>query len=191
MCLVLKSKLSKLQTAKNDIVVYKTLNSLKLNTIKNIKHGVTFSGCINGQNCHGQISIDNYGCIFLCTNNNILDGVYTDNRFGYKYSWKFDSMVENIFIDNKEVEIEQAYTYSTRYRYFNVEIGKTYTSKLIKTEEFVNEGLHSFKNIKSAKTLGYVVAKCIIPKGSRYYIGEFCAKVSYASDTLTYVEIVK
>lgn len=36
---------------------------------------------------------------------------------------------------------------------------------------------------------GDVVTKCIIPKGSKYYIGEFNNTISYASDTLKYVQI--
>ena len=36
-----------------------------------------------------------------------------------------------------------------------------------------------------------IVVECVIPKGSKYYIGTFYDKISYASDTLTYVKIIK
>lgn len=74
-----------------------------------------------------------------------------------------------------------------------VKMGETYESKLIKEiGAFVNVGIHSFESLNSAKCDGkgkYV--KCIIPKGSHYYEGDFNDFVSYASDKLTYVELVE
>lgn len=77
-----------------------------------------------------------------------------------------------------------------------VELGKTYESKL-KTEfqyplkRVCKIGLHSFK-YKSMRLecWGDLICKCIIPKGSSYYIGKFWGDESYASDKLTYIEIL-
>lgn len=92
----------------------------------------------------------------------------------------------------------------TSYRQMLVEIGKTYSSDIIVEEGFfasyeINVGLHSFfgiKNtIKDAKECfnprANVIVKCIIPKGSTYYIGKFENLASSASNTLKYVEIIQ
>ena len=80
----------------------------------------------------------------------------------------------------------------TPYRNFPIEIGKTYNSELIKSDGFIQEGLHSFKNLDDAKS-SYVqiYAECIIPKGSKYYEGKFADDDAYASDKLTYVKILE
>lgn len=36
----------------------------------------------------------------------------------------------------------------------------------------------------------YVLAKCVIPKGSEYYVGRFGKSICYASDKLVYLELV-
>ena len=81
--------------------------------------------------------------------------------------------------------------YQTFYQGFKVEMGETYTSELEKIDDSIEKGLHSFETMEGAKSVSYIVAKCIIPKGSRYYEGIFNRDVSYASDKLTYIEIVK
>jgi len=92
----------------------------------------------------------------------------------------------------------------TPYKDFNVEIGNTYTSLLLlESYHFVlyicDYGLHSYSKLEDAKDhtaihdlFGKVVfAKCIIPKGAKYYKGTFNGSVNYASDELIYVELVK
>lgn len=86
----------------------------------------------------------------------------------------------------------------TPYCFFEVKIGETYTSELVILRGYVYEGLHSFKYLKGAREelkewnrKYYRIAKCIIPKGSSYYIGDFVNGISYASDKLTYIEIIK
>jgi hypothetical protein len=95
----------------------------------------------------------------------------------------------------------------TPYRKALVKLGNTYKSNIdITTYNEVTEALHSFKykkdcledaycEIKSrcrnSNKLDYVVVRCIIPQGSVYYEGDFCQYKCYASDTLTYVKIVK
>lgn len=78
----------------------------------------------------------------------------------------------------------------------HVKIGETYKSKLYKRIPFcydqVDVGLHTFASINAVKTrYSNFIVKCIIPKGARYYIGEFVEDVSLASNELTYVEIIQ
>jgi len=96
-------------------------------------------------------------------------------------------------------------TFVTAFRRTEVEMGKTYKSKLGFSLNAcaIEEGLHSFDSLYIAKFMSrmhrfqvpregtLVVAKCIIPKGARYYSGTFNYWESYASDELTYVEIIK
>lgn len=86
--------------------------------------------------------------------------------------------------------------YETPYKYFDVVIGETYKSTLRRTVcNEIEEGLHSFADYEDTKnkayTFGCVVAKCVIPRGSWYYTGEFSGCKSYASSQLKYVEIIK
>ena len=85
--------------------------------------------------------------------------------------------------------------FKTPYKNFPVKIGKTYTSKLVKEGKEVNVGIHSFVKIEDAldyqNGYGRVVAKCIIPKGSMYFLGAYdLTDDSYASDKLKYVCLV-
>lgn len=90
--------------------------------------------------------------------------------------------------------------YYTPYQNCIIEIGNTYKSNIIKEGNEINIGLHSFVTIEDlkpwsvrgmgtwGKLMGYI--KCIIPKGSKYYIGIFGKYNSYVSDTLQYIEII-
>ena len=98
----------------------------------------------------------------------------------------------------------------TTYRYFPVKIGVLYESELkINTDQSyrgtsfeVNVGLHSFKNLNaciddseseegSSYLLKTYICECVIPKGSKYYIGTFCGMEGYASDKLKYRKILQ
>lgn len=87
----------------------------------------------------------------------------------------------------------------TPYRYITINIGETYKSDLFRrigNKESIDFGLHSFKTLNDAIADGMiegskVVVKCIIPRGSRYYVGKFFGKVSLASTRIKYLEIVK
>lgn len=98
--------------------------------------------------------------------------------------------------------------FETPYRYFSVVIGNTYHSDLNGEERTyyidIEEGLHSFADASDAEflifqnenkypnqTIKFVMAKCIIPKGSLYYKGKFNYYDSYASDCIRYEEIIK
>jgi hypothetical protein len=194
-------------TAKKDIAVYKMLKEnkdflIKVDKLKELKHGDSFKGIINKTECEGKVSINDNKEIYFCTNEEKLNGNRTSDRFGYKYSWIKDTNLISKIIVNDEIIFEKIYItvgYKTPYQETEIKIGETYISKLIKNNDRVEEGLHSFATLKDAKALtiivscryNYVIAKCVIPKGSRYYKGKFDTYTSYASDTLSYVEIIK
>lgn len=86
----------------------------------------------------------------------------------------------------------------TPYRNEPISIGSTYTSEFTyNSDGNVESGLHSYKSLRGVKfdRLNYfdssIIVRCCIPKGSRYYQGKFSNKQCYASDTLTYVELIK
>ena len=187
MCLELKSNKTKSKIAKKDIICYKRLEHLPIIDKSNIKDGDEFTGVINEFECSGKISIES-DKIYFCTNHPMLCGLYAQNKYGYIHSWVLDNTVTSIIINNKEVvDLKIA----TPYRNFPIEIGKTYNSKLIKKDEYVHEGLHSYKNLDGAKKYTGIYVECIIPKGSKYYEGKFAYKDAYASDKLTYVKIIE
>jgi len=187
MCL---SNISKRKIATEDIVCYKRLviGNLDLSTVK---HGDSFTGVINNTQCEGKISISNKGTYF-CTNDYNLDGNHTDDKLGYNYSWLYDMCVQSITINGKELLKGR---YETPYKHFSITIGNTYTSELEDEQEEINVGLHSFITLEDAKNDSSestdVFCKCIIPKDSEYYEGTFGDAKSYASNKLTYVELVK
>lgn len=188
MCLTLIGEDQQPKIAEEDIVVYKFLkNSRTLSS--DVKHGDFFEAIVVNNNdqtihCKGMISIEN-GNFFLCTD--VLDGLQCKNKLGYHFSWVFADSVKSVKINGEEKILSSL---STPYQEFPVEIGKTYLSDLTKKYDEIYKGLHSFKSLDFIKRFVNVevVVKCIIPKGSTYYKGEFGNCVSYASDTLTYVE---
>lgn len=120
-------------------------------------------------------------------------------------------VAETDIVVYKYLKIRSGGSLITPFQYSPVVIGETYESKLnvrlysdlnLDNDElpddlivgFVSEGLHSFGEFKNAyKQYKYdkcerVVVKCIIPKGSQYYIGKFDEHLSYASEKLTYVK---
>jgi hypothetical protein len=198
MCLRLKDENAKPQIAKKDTVVYKFLKYGR--KLKSEFHGKEFTSVIDGFTVKGKISIDKI--IFLCTDEINLNGAYTKDKFGYKYSWGIDKYVKSIKVDDVEIikdgnvlDNAEVLSFSTPFRNVEIEIGKIYKSKLIKYNSLIEEGIHSFENLEDTKLIASLdedlfVVKCIIPKGSKYYIGKFDGYVSYASDTLKYVEIL-
>lgn len=190
MCLNLKNKEVTPRITKKDIVVYKCLISGSLFKISGVKHGNYFTGVINGIDCKGRISISDG--VYFCTNDMDLWGAETYDKLGYKYSWKIDGAVKTITVNGKDKPIKLVKANLTSYRNFEIKIGKTYTSDLEKEDDRIEKGLHSFKSLGVAKKFSHnKIVKCIIPKGSTYYIGKFGNFISYASDKLTYVEIIK
>ena len=188
MCLELKSNKIKSKIAKEDIICYKRLEFLPTIDMYIVKDGDEFNGVINKVKCSGKISIES-DKVYFCTNHPMLCGTSARNKYGYTHSWIFDNTVTSIIINNIEVI---TLNMVTPYRYFPIEVGKTYESELIQKDEYIHEGLHSFKNLDDAKeSYVKIYAECIIPKGSKYYEGKFIDDDAYASDKLTYVKILE
>lgn len=85
----------------------------------------------------------------------------------------------------------------TPYFRADAQLGQTYYSEFTFNHYGdVSRGLHSFKSLKAATAeadsfiANTKIIRCVIPKGSRYYQGKFGNAISYASDTLTYLEII-
>ena len=94
------------------------------------------------------------------------------------------------------------------YRNFEYEVGNTYTEKEfcmdlpLKVERFssrvkyyeANKGFHAFKNFQNAveevSYWGFAVMKCVIPKGSWYYLGTFTDAPCYCSDKIKVVSVM-
>ena len=188
MCLQLSSEKTKLSKATKDIVCYKRLDVYKKLDITKYPDGTAFKGVINGIKCKGHLTVENEN-LYFCTNDSALAGSDCDDKKGHRYSWVFDYRVTEI---NGEAPVLIT-VYQTVYQGFNIKIGETYTSSLEKKDDTVHMGLHSYANIRDTQhsILGdEVIAKCIIPKGASYYKGTYNACISYASDTLTYVELI-
>ena len=197
MCLWLKSKRSCIQTAKRDLIVYKYIQASSHSELlysNEMNDGVEFHGVISDIECCGKISIDDTGRVFFCTDDYRLDGLGCINRHGFTYSWIHDKNVSEIYINGSPNQIITVKDYATPFQRAIVEIGETYHSALIKTGDRVEEGLHSYQKLGvverfiDATTIG---VKCIIPKGSKYYVGTYGKDVSYASDKLIYVELIE
>ena len=186
MCLQLSSEKTKLSKATKDIVCYKRLDACEELDITKCPDGTAFKGVIKRIKCEGHLTVE-CGRLYFCTNDSDLAGSDCDDKKGYKYSWVFDNRVTEI---NGEAPV---FVYKTIYQDFTVKIGETYTSPLVKIYGTVYEGLHSYANIRDTRRFSSedeVIAKCIIPKGASYYKGKYDGSTSYASNTLTYVELV-
>ena len=79
-----------------------------------------------------------------------------------------------------------------------VKLGKTYTSILARDRyNDVEQGIHSLRDKQGVDIEmdyfgddDYRVVRCIIPKGSKYYVGYFDVVKSIASDTIKYIEFI-
>lgn len=202
MCLDIDKSTRRL-IAKEDITVYKflTLTNLNKHLFGEIKDKAKFKAVINGHDVEGEISMkDNDICQFhLLHNNYACDGSIPFNMRGYKCGWYFDKQVDSLIINDKELITNNFddKLFCTPYQNAIVEIGKTYESKLKReissTYYSVEIGLHSFENIRDARF--YIssykrLVKCVIPKGSAYYVGKYSGTTSYASTKLKYIEII-
>jgi len=198
MCLKLNFKNQIPLETLEDIVVYKTVIKVKEISLdcQNIEdlHGVPFKGMILDEEFEGILSVKE-DKVFLCTN--YAWGLFCDEKFGFKYSWVFTDSVTSLIVNDVEL-VKISFSFETPFRNYPIEIGNTYTSKLVKKGDNIEEGLHSFEFARDAKLTNWAlwydegtIVKCIIPKGSTYYKGTFDGDSSYASDALTYVEIVQ
>lgn len=171
--------------ANEDITVYKFIQNRVL-LVDNWRD-LVFHGCIaviKNETVEGKISINQSNDLYICQNS--YNGDAADDKLGYKYSWIIDPSVTSIIINGKE--IITMLDYQTIYQNSLVKIGNEYTSELIFECSQVNIGLHSY--IKPDIDMRYILVECLIPKGSKYYIGNFNEKESIASDRLRYVKII-
>lgn len=176
--------------ALEDIPCYKRLKKSSRISLGEVKHGDSFEGIINEVAAVGKISIEESD-IYFCTNTH--RGRTCKEKFGFKHSWINDSYVEVITVNGKTIITP---SFRTPYRFAPIEIGNTYESILEKPKSRAIEiGLHTFKfsgdAISDMDSPKEVIVRCIIPKGSTYYEGDFGGSISYASDKLQYVEIIK
>lgn len=193
MCLELKPN-SHRMTAKRDIIVYKQLEKGRIVALnEKLKNGTEVIVKLSTYDDPIKAVISNSGWkTYLCSDDHRLNGAIAPDKQNKKYSWILDDVV--ISIKTAEKEYLKTDSYSTRFQDFPVMIGETYTSELIRSlDNTVSIGLHSFVDFDlAAENNDYIIAECIIPKGSKYYIGDFeGVKDSIASDTLKYVKIVR
>lgn len=84
------------------------------------------------------------------------------------------------------------------YQGFRYKLGTLYKSELIyHIYKTVHEGFHSYKNLKDAINKRLLISrylkeikifKCIIPKGSTYYVGIYSGVHSFASNKIIITE---
>lgn len=199
MCLDLKFDAAR-QTASENIICYKRLSYNYIlddypNIFKNY-NGCKFTGIINDIKCEGCIEVVG-GSIYCCTDVLELNNTLYFNSLGYNCSWRFDRLVQSIIINGIDI-INEFYSnnhmFVTPYKKAIVQIGKLYNSKLIRIHDsnVVNIDIHSFANYEDAINDGSgFIIKCVIPKGAKYYEGLFGEDLSYASNKIKYVEIIK
>ena len=89
------------------------------------------------------------------------------------------------------------------YYRFKYRVGKVYKMEgklearetVISGDYIVNEGFHSFLGRKTASAFSFIwdryVAKCVIPKGTRYIEGKFLDTPAYASEQIKVIKIYK
>ena len=94
--------------------------------------------------------------------------------------------------------------YYTPYRGTLIKIGKSYNSSIHVEYDLISIGLHSYilkeKLVERMKKFGWYkaghkIVRCIIPKGSTYYVGGSHIPMNeelniYVSNTIKYIEIV-
>ena len=81
-------------------------------------------------------------------------------------------------------------------QYTNTQLGKAFISVGEEYPYTVYEGFHSFEFLSDAMNLAIIleepiIAKCIIPEGSKYYKGRFNDFPSYCSESIIIKTIFK
>ena len=117
------------------------------------------------------------------------------------WSVKKIALTDIVCYKNVSKDSQLTNVFKTPHRYALVRIGETYKSELVRDidglfgDHSIEEGLHSFIHLKDAqRRSAFLIVKCIIPRGSRYYSGRWGynkkAEKCYASNRLKYVEFV-
>lgn len=196
MCLNIKHN-SRRMTAKRDITVWKYVF---VNFVFDLPHGFSapFRGVIKGIECSGTVVFCD-GKMYFCTDCPDLNGKSIEDKKGHKYSWIYDENVstrKTTIGGRPLIEFSTVASYVTPYMAEKVNPGKTYDSDLVVEPNrlSIEVGLHAYARKKDVVSrlerlcIG-MLAKCVIPKGSKYYVGKFLYNKSYASDRLRYVSI--
>jgi hypothetical protein len=187
--------------AYEDITVYKLVKngtSLVDNWKDIVFHGNDCIAVINGETVEGKISIEKIkykdvyrkingdDVLYICQNS--FKGNPANDKLGYEYSWSLDECVTSIIVNGKEITTPG---YNTIYQGSSVKIGNEYTSELILNDGEIDIGLHSYIKKPKFKGIIDIIAECVIPKGSKYFIGNFDEiEDSIASDRIRYVKIL-
>lgn len=195
MCL---EHISQLKTAEEDIVVYKRLIRARTFNPNKVKTGIPITVHLNvarPNDIISAIAVIERNVLYICSNYSALDGTNCTNKLGCLYSWQLDNTIVDITINKESILLDGIVTC---YQEYPITIGETYTANMKVTNDEVNEGLHSFDKLQAAKDDSWatgessrsIYCKCIIPKGASYYSGSFNNTLSYASDKLTYLELI-
>ena len=127
--------------------------------------------------------------VYILHNDSNVGGLANDKE--YKYVRFFSIAVASIKIG--DVLFQNKDYIQTPYKIYPIKFDTLYETKLEKHESSINYGFHSFASLAAAKHDSgglyepYIFAKCIIPKGAKYYEGKFIGEKSYASDKLKYI----
>lgn len=189
--------------AEEDVVCYKKI--VKMASEKELAKAmdnldsVKFSGVINGVEVYGLLVKDNERFYFFQNkcNGDAPSSFWTIDH-NYKYSWELDNGVSSLIIilyDSSVIAIPDIYV--TPHQSAIIEIGNLYKSEIEFEGNDIEKALHSFVGINCIikRDRSDITVKCIIPKGSTYYIGDFRSAYnnnnSYASNQLKYLEIIE
>ncbi len=183
--------------AKENITVYKVLEKISILTTDD---SIPFTGIISNKEVTGiavnktsaDVS-DHHRRLFFLTNDPDLNGSKCKGLYltKYAFSWVLDHRVSKDILNSLPlIDI-----YITPYQKQKVEIGQIVTSHLQTPDQrnAIEIGIHSFGTLEGCKHFKdylSVIVRCIIPKGSEYYIGMFGGEISYASTVLIYEEII-
>jgi hypothetical protein len=116
-----------------------------------------------------------------------LKSKYTLPKFSFR-----DKIVYKYLVPDSQLKD----CFRTPYRDCLVKIGDIVTSDLVKSDDEIEVGIHSFVNKNDCINFGIrdrkniIVVECIIPKFTKYYKGIFGKRLSIASKKLIYKEII-
>ena len=177
------------QIAKEDIVVYTELQRVYEPCPE--YNGKVFVAELYDERIWGRISIEN-DVIFLCQDAK-SDGMECKDKKGHIHSWELGANVTNLIINGKKAKEY----FIVPFEKTVVKIGETHKSRLTRIFYYgcsykISEGIRSYVNapLKGDLKRNEILVQCIVPKGARYYEGDFVLNESIASDIIKYVKII-
>jgi len=125
--------------------------------------------------------------------NKKIDTKYSLLTFYKNFMINIGKTYESLIIKNSDGNIEQGlHSYAELSNIIDYLIDYRFNeTNVIEDINLVNGDMID-KNSKFFKYVHdyIVIAECIIPKGSTYYVGDFMGSKSYASDCLKYIKII-